>query len=110
MATKKFSDPWLRGLKAAEPGTRDEWMDEIEAGLIVRVNPKRRVSFLLMARFPGGDGATGHASRRVLGDYFQADAKERVYVVAKGVSRLQLDAHRQTARAWETMKNGNESD
>src|SRR3546814_11818258 len=77
MATKKFSDPWLRGLKAAEPGTRNEWMDEIEAGLIVRINPKRRVSFLLMARFPGGDGTTGHASRRVLGDYCPADVKDR---------------------------------
>ena len=98
MATKKFSDPWLRGLKAAEPGSRDEWMDEIEAGLIVRVNPKRRVSFLLMARFPGGDGTTLHASRRVLGDYCPADAKDRVYVVAKGVCRLTLDAARQKAR------------
>ncbi|MFC0203358.1 integrase arm-type DNA-binding domain-containing protein [Novosphingobium soli] len=103
MATKKFSDPWLRGLKAAEPGIRDEWMDEIEAGLIVRINPKRRVSFLLMARFPGGDGTTGHASRRVLGDYCPADAKDRVYVVAKGVSRLTLDAARQKAREWKAM-------
>lgn len=103
MSTKKFSDPWLRGLKAAEPGTRDEWMDEIEPGLIVRINPKRRVSFLLMARFPGDDGTTGHASRRVLGDYCPADTKDRVYVVAKGVPRLTLDAARQKAREWKSM-------
>ncbi len=103
MATKKFSDPWLRGLKAAEPGKRDEWMDEIEAGLIVRVNPKRRVSFLLMARFPEHDGTTGHASRRILGDYCPADTKDRVYVVAKGVPRLTLDAARQKAREWKAM-------
>src|SRR3546814_842122 len=56
-----------------------------------------------MARFPGGDGTTGHASRRVLGDYCPADVKDRVYVVAKGVSRLTLDAARQKAREWKAM-------
>lgn len=100
MATKKFSDPWLRGLKPAEAGSRLEWMDEAEAGLIVRVNPKRRVTFLLMARFPSPDGTVGHASRRVLGDYRPADARDRVYVVAKGVPALTLDAARQKAREW----------
>jgi integrase len=103
MATKKFSDPWLRGLKPAVSGARDEWMDEGEAGLIVRVNPKRRVSFLLMARFPNRDATSGHASRRVLGDYCPADTKGRVFVVAKGVPALTLDDARQKAREWKAM-------
>jgi len=103
MATKKFSDPWLRGLRAASPGTRDEWMDEIEAGLIVRVSPKRRVSFLLMARFPDEDGTFGYASRRVIGDFCPTDGRDRVFIVAKGVLPLTLDEARQKAREWKAL-------
>lgn len=100
MATKKFSDPWLRGLKAAVAGGRDEWYDEAETGLLVTVNSKRRVTFWLYARYPKGDGTFGAPSRRVLGDFSPADAKDRIYVVKKGVPSLALDEARQKAREW----------
>lgn len=103
MATKKFSDPWLRGLKAAAEGVRDEWYDEAETGLLVTVNPKRRVTFWLYARYPKSDGTFGAPSRRVLGDYSPADAKERIFKVKKGVPALTLDEARQKAREWKAM-------
>jgi len=103
MATKRFTDPWLRGLKPAAPGSRDEWLDGAEPGLMVRVNSKRRVSFWLIARYPEGDGAFGNPSRRALGDFKPADAKDRVYVVKKGASALTLDEARQLAREWKAM-------
>lgn len=103
MATKKFSDPWLRGLKAAEKRARDEWYDDAETGLLVTVNLKRRVTFWLYARYPRCDGTFGAPSRRVLGDYSPADAKDRVYIVKKGVSALTLDEARQKARKWKAM-------
>jgi hypothetical protein len=102
MATKKFSDPWLRGLKAAAEGVRDEWYDEAETGLLVTVNPKRRVTFWLYARYPKSDGTFGAPSRRVLGDYSPVDAK-RVFKVKKGVLPLTLDEARQKARVWKAM-------
>lgn len=100
MATKKFSDPWLRGLKAAADGERDEWLDEAETGLAVSVNSKRRVTFWLIGRFPRPDGTSGHPGRRVLGDFCPDDTKDRVFVVKKGVSPLTLDGARQKAREW----------
>ncbi|WP_263588911.1 tyrosine-type recombinase/integrase [Sphingopyxis sp. GC21] len=100
MATKKFSDPWLRGLKAAEGGKWDEWLDEGETGLLVQVNAKRRVRFCLIGRFPRDDGTPGHPGRRVLGDYRPLDTKDRVFVVKKGVLTLTLDEARQKAREW----------
>lgn len=100
MATKKFSDPWIRGLKAAPEGGRDEWHDEAETGLLVTINPKRRVTFWLYARYPKGDGTCGAPSRRVLGDFCPADAKDRIYIVKKGVPALALDEARQKAREW----------
>jgi len=103
MATKKFSDPWLRGLKAAAEGMRDEWYDEAETGLLVTVNPKRRVTFWLYARYPKGDGTFGAPSRRVLGDYSPADSKDRIFKVKKGVPALTLDEARQKAREWKAM-------
>ncbi|MFZ5694289.1 MAG: tyrosine-type recombinase/integrase [Pseudomonadota bacterium] len=103
MATRKFSDPWLRGLKAAAPGTRDEWLDAGESGLTVRVSPKRRISFWLIARYPEGDGTFGNPSRRALGDFRPADAKDRIYIVKKGVTALTLDEARQKAREWKAM-------
>lgn len=103
MATKKFSDPWLRGLKAAAQGARDEWYDEAETGLLVTVNPKRRVTFWLYARYPTCEGTFGVPSRRVLGDYSPADTKDRVYIVKKGVPALTLDEARQKAREWKAL-------
>lgn len=103
MATKKFSDPWLRGLKATGGGKRDEWLDEAETGLVVSVNSKRRVTFWLIGRFPKPDGASTHPGRRVLGDFCPDDTKDRIYVVKKGVPTLTLDAARQKAREWKAM-------
>ena len=67
MARKKFTDPWIRGLKKAAPGTRDLWSDKAETGLSLMVNDKGRVTFLLFTRFPKADGSPGNPSRRVLG-------------------------------------------
>lgn len=99
MATKKFSDPWLRGLKA-DAGERSEWYDEAETGLLVTVNAKRRVTFWLYARYPKGSDQAGPPSRRVLGDFAPSDAKDRVFVVKKGLEALSLEAARQKAREW----------
>lgn len=100
MATKKFTDPWLRGLKAAEGGKWEEWLDEGETGLVVQVNAKRRVRFCLIGRFPREDGTPGNPGRRVLGDYRPSDEKDRIFVVKKGVTALTLDEARQKAREW----------
>ncbi|SFG52844.1 Phage integrase family protein [Novosphingobium sp. CF614] len=103
MATKKFTDPWLRGLKAAADGMRDEWLDEAETGLVVTVNSKRRVTFWFIGRFPKADGTSNHPGRRVLGDFCPDDTKDRVYVVKKSVPVLTLDKARQKAREWKAM-------
>jgi integrase len=100
MATKRFTDPWLRGLKAAPDGKRDEWLDEGETGLVVTVNSKRRITFWLIGRFPKADGSTGNPSRRVLGDFRPDDSKDRVFIVKNGVPPLTLDTARQKAREW----------
>ncbi|HEX8214980.1 MAG TPA: site-specific integrase [Allosphingosinicella sp.] len=106
MATKRFTDPWLRGLKAAPEGTREEWLDESETGLVVSVNAKRRVTFWLIGRFPRPDGKAPNPTRRVLGDYRPDDSKDRVFVVKNGVPALTLDAARQKAREWKAMVAG----
>lgn len=103
MSTKKFSDPWLRGLKAADSASRDEWLDEGETGLVVTVNAKRRITFWLIGRFPKADGTIGHPGRRVLGDFSPADSKDRIFVVKKGVPALTLDEARQKAREWKAL-------
>lgn len=100
MATKKFSDPWLRGLKLPDGETRAEWHDAAETGLLVTVNSKRRVTFSLYARFPRQDGEYGPPSRKVLGDFAPFDSKDRIFVVKKGVPALSLDDARQKAREW----------
>ncbi|WP_298399067.1 integrase family protein [Sphingobium sp.] len=103
MATKKFTDPWLRGLKAAADGVRNEWLDEAETGLVVTVNSKRRITFWFIGRFPKADGKSNHPGRRVLGDFCPDDAKDRIYVIKKGVPTLTLDQARQKAREWKAM-------
>lgn len=103
MATKKFTDPWLRGLRAAANGAREEWLDEAETGLAVTVNSKRRVTFLFIGRFPKADGTSTHPGRRVMGDFCPDDTKDRIYVVKKGVATLTLDEARQKAREWKSM-------
>lgn len=103
MANKKFSDPWLRGLRATTRGAREEWYDDGETGLLVTVNPKRRVTFWLYARYPKRGDSYGAPSRRVLGDYCASDAKGRIYVVKKGVAALTLEEARQKARDWKAM-------
>src|SRR5688572_11298464 len=100
VATKRFTDPWLRGLKAAAEGSREEWLDESETGLIVSVNAKRRITFWLIGRFPRPDGRAANPSRRVLGDYRPDDPKDRVFIVKNGVPPLTLDQARQKAREW----------
>lgn len=100
MATKRFTDPWLRGLKPAPERTRAEWLDEGGTGLLVTVNAKRRITFWLIGRFPKPGGPAGNPARRVLGDYRPDDPKGRVFVVKNGVEALTLDGARQKAREW----------
>ncbi|WP_198046056.1 tyrosine-type recombinase/integrase [Novosphingobium aquimarinum] len=61
---------------------------------------KFSVTFWLYARYAKGDGTFGAPSRRVLGDFSPADAKDRIYIVKKGVPALALDEARQKAREW----------
>ncbi|MEO5772560.1 MAG: tyrosine-type recombinase/integrase [Sphingomicrobium sp.] len=100
MATKRFTDPWLRGLKASAEGSRMEWLDEAETGLVVSINAKRRVTFWLIGRFPKPEGKASNPSRRVLGDFRPDDPKDRVFIVKSGVPALTLDRARQKAREW----------
>lgn len=100
MAIRKFTDPWIRGLKKAAPGTRDLWSDKAETGLSLMVNDKGRVTFLLFTRFPQADGTPGNPSRRVLGDYQPRDDRGHPRPVKRGVEKLTLEAARAKARQW----------
>jgi len=100
MAIRKFTDPWIRGLKKAAPGTRDLWSDKAETGLSLMVNDKGRVTFLLFTRFPQADGAPGNPSRRVLGDYQPRDDRGHPRPVKRGMDKLTLEAAREKARQW----------
>ena len=75
MATKKFTDAWLRGLKPAAPRKRYEVFDLGETCLGIRVNDKGRITFNMYARFPSSERGAAQKGRRVLGDYSPDDER-----------------------------------
>lgn len=95
MAIRKFTDPWIRGLKKAAPRTRDMWSDKAETGLSLIVNDKGRMTFLLFTRFPQADGTPGNPSRRVLGDFQPRDDRGHPRPIKRGVEKLTLEAARE---------------
>lgn len=100
MATKKFSDAWLRSLAPAPAGQRREWIDAGGTGLAVTVNAKRRITFSLVARYPRPDGTRGLPTRAVLGDYRPVDTKGQRFEVKAGVPVLTLEEARRKVTAW----------
>lgn len=103
MATKKFTDPWLRGLKAADVGKRYEVFDLGETCLGIRVNDKGRVTFNMYARFPTGEDGQPQKGRRVLGDYAPDDDRGNYRPSKRGVEKLTLEAARQKVRDWKGL-------
>lgn len=65
MPRRRLTDAFLRSLKPAQAGKRDDWMDEVAPGLGVRVTDKGKASYVLIARFPG----SGNPTRRVIGEF-----------------------------------------
>jgi hypothetical protein len=62
---KRLTDRYLRSLKPAKPGKHyDRWDDRVP-GFGVRVSETGRLTFVLMARYPGSKNPT----RRALGEY-----------------------------------------
>jgi integrase len=71
-----LTDRTLKGLKAANPGTRYEVLDAMQPALAVRVTSNGAVTFVLRSRFPGSP----HFTRKALGSYPKlglADAREK---------------------------------
>lgn len=65
MARVQLTDRKLKALKPAAPGSRYDLMDSVVPGFGVRVTDKGKVTFVLVARFPGSANPT----RRALGEY-----------------------------------------
>jgi integrase len=87
MARKNLTDRLLQSLKPAQPGSRYIVMDSVVPGLGVRVTPKGRITFVLVARFP----PKTTSSRRELGRY----------------NAMSLEKARSRAREWiETIQRG----
>lgn len=71
-----LTDRYLKALKPAPQGQRNEIRDGVQPGLRVRVTENGAVTFCLAARFPGGE----HFTRKALGSYPKmtlADAREK---------------------------------
>jgi integrase len=77
MAEKvKLSDRKLKALKPAKSGERYELMDTDVSGFGVRITDKGKLTFILLARYPGSTNPT----RRALGEYptdSLSDAREK---------------------------------
>jgi len=77
MAEKvKLSDRRLKSLKPAKSGGRYELMDTDVSGFGARITDKGKVTFILLARYPGSTNPT----RRALGEYptdSLSDAREK---------------------------------
>ena len=87
MARQTLTDRTLKALKAAEKGKRYDVADSVVPGLAVRVTQTGRVTFNLVARYPGSKNPT----RRALGEY----------------GAITLDQARDKARNWlEMLKKG----
>lgn len=103
MATKKFTDSWLRGLKPATRGKRYEVFDLGETCLGIRVNDKGRITFTMYARFPSKEGGIAPKGRRVLGDYSPDDDRGIYRPSKRGVEQLTLETARQKVREWKSL-------
>ena len=87
MAAKvKLTDRKLKSLKPARAGERDELMDAEVNGFGVRVTDKGKITFILLARYPGSNNPT----RRALGEYptdTLADAREKARTWRKFIEK-----------------------
>jgi integrase len=83
MAKQNLTDRKLKSLQAARTGQRYEIMDQVIAGLGVRISDAGSRSFILKTRYPGSE----HPTRRTLGEY----------------PALTLEAARAKAAEWRTL-------
>ncbi len=83
MARIVLTDRKIQSLKPAASGSRYDVMDAVVPGLGVRVTDKGKVTFVLVARFPGSSNPT----RRAIGEY----------------GALTLEKAREKAREWLEM-------
>jgi integrase len=82
----KLTDRKLKSLKPAKSGERDELMDTEVNGFGVRVTDRGKVTFILLARYPGSNNPT----RRALGEYptdTLADAREKARLWRKSIEQ-----------------------
>ena len=64
-APRNLTDRFLKSIKPAKAGDRDDHPDKEVSGLLVRVTESGHRSFTLLARYPG----SGNPTRRALGEY-----------------------------------------
>ncbi len=82
----KLSDRKLRSLRPASAGGRYELMDTEVSGFGVRVTEKGKVTFILLARYPGSKNPT----RRAIGEYptdSLAESREKAREWRKWIER-----------------------
>ena len=96
---RQFSDAFVRGLKAAEPGQRIDYWDTKVPGFGVRVTGRGAKSYILYTRYPPSDVPT----RRVLGDTgmglaaARAKAREWLNQIDQGIDPSAIERKQQEA-------------
>jgi integrase len=83
---RKLTDRFLKSLKPAKSADRDDYPDKVAPGFLARVTDKGKVTFNLLARYPGSTNPT----RRALGEYPAMrleDAREKAQEWRKLIKR-----------------------
>ena len=109
---KRLTDRYLRSLKPAKPEKHYDRWDDLVPGFGVRVSETGRLTFVLMARYPGSKNPT----RRALGEYGaltleQARTKARHWLelLRKGVDprededRKRIEQQRRRANSFRAV-------
>jgi integrase len=83
---RKLTDRFLKSLKPANSGDRDDYPDKTAPGFLARVTDKGKMTFALLARYPGSANPT----RRALGEYpamSLEEAREKAHEWRKLIKR-----------------------
>src|SRR5262245_45472028 len=87
MAHKNLNDRTVKALKAAPKGTTQDYWDKGFAGFGVRVSDKGRKTFVLAARYPGGNGSPTRRKLGVYGPVTLADARDKARAWIKQIEK-----------------------